>query len=210
MPIETGPGSSLRTEIGGGRAKLGEREQWGSAWIGICGALAVALPWYVLVEMREPGAWRAFFSNGGAAVDEIWWTWGAGLLPWPLLLFATGKRGLGGLARRLREDARARFLLAAAVLPPIAATVLRPREALWILPALPPAAIVLALGIRAGLTGAVKFRLRLALFGAVPLGIVVLVVVMAVWRPGSFEPWIGLASALALSLLTLTTPQRSQ
>ena len=185
-------------------------------WLGALSlVLAIALPWYLAVEARHPGAWRAFFVSSAidpsdrVTIGAVWLAWAGGLLPWPILLLFSGKRGVRGLIEVLQTVPAVRALLVAATSPPIVATFIRPTDATWVLPALPPAAIVLALGIRAGLTGAVEFRMRLALFASAPALALFLVLGIALARPALFDPLVGLSTAVAATLAIAVVATRT-
>ncbi|MCY3023621.1 MAG: hypothetical protein NTW87_31970, partial [Planctomycetota bacterium] len=96
-------------------------------------AAGVAVPWFVMVEQRSPGAWQAMtgevqqgFASTGHVQSDRWWFYfyrlAGGLLPWTVLLviawplFVTRCRGrkteeASGVAVLAREQLRF-FLLA--------------------------------------------------------------------------------------------------
>jgi 4-amino-4-deoxy-L-arabinose transferase len=127
------------------------------AWIAPLTALCVGLPWGVAIALREPGFWRSFiwtehierFTAQHATHREPFWffvpvLW-VGALPWALLWPAAVK----GLRARRAGDPLVRFALCWLVFPCLFLSLSRGKLATYVLPCLPPLAILTALGLRA-------------------------------------------------------------
>jgi 4-amino-4-deoxy-L-arabinose transferase-like glycosyltransferase len=173
------------------------------AWIlGLTAFLLVAAPWYVAADLFDPGYLREFFlqhhlgrftSSGVAFHGAPWWYYapalGLVLFPWSALLPAAL------LATAPRRDPALRYCLCWAALIVGFFSCSHGKLATYILPALPPLAIVVAHAID-GLETATAATRRLA--GA---GLVVVMIVLIVAGPAAMHidhvPWDRLVTASA-------------
>jgi 4-amino-4-deoxy-L-arabinose transferase-like glycosyltransferase len=120
---------------------------WDWCWFGLL-AVAVAAPWFVAVSLREPEFpayffWRHNVERFAAPFDHAKPSWYylpgllLGLLPWALLLPA--------LVRQLREKEKppgVLYALVAAIWPVLFFSLSGCKRPLYLLPALPPLAVV--------------------------------------------------------------------
>jgi 4-amino-4-deoxy-L-arabinose transferase-like glycosyltransferase len=116
---------------------------------GVAAMLAVALPWVIVVILREPDAWRIWFSEVtrvGARQDATgkWYAYGA-LLPYmaPWIVFYLGAWVIA-IVRRSRADVLAMLMVAA---PLVVMSIAKDRSERYMLPLLPAAATLAAMGI---------------------------------------------------------------
>jgi 4-amino-4-deoxy-L-arabinose transferase-like glycosyltransferase len=126
-------------------------------WTMILGCLVVAAPWHLLAWARNGGAfwqdylWKQqilrFFSPSLAHVQPFWYYLPvllAGLFPWTPLAALL-------IRRKTFEDVRVRFLIAWILFALVFFSVARNKLPGYVLPLLPPLAIVFAIGLdRAG------------------------------------------------------------
>ncbi len=128
-------------------------------WLPGLSAIVVAVPWCVMIHIREPDYWNFFFWNehirrfmsSDAQHKESFWyfflTAPAMFLPWTFLLPAA----VPGIKAQLSEDdARGRMLRFCAcwlVLPFVFLSLSRGKLLTYILPCFPPFAILMAAGL---------------------------------------------------------------
>ena len=183
--------------------RLPPMRAWG---LGIAAFLLVAAPWYVAADLFDPSYLREFFlehhlarftSSGLAFHGAPWWYYGPALglmlFPWSALLPAA-------LVATVRDRHPAvRYCLCWAGLIVGFFSCSNGKLATYILPALPPLAIITAHAID-GLAGATTATRRLAC-----AGLVVLVVAVVVAGPAAMHidhaPWDRLVAASARYLL---------
>ena len=125
-----------------------------SAWRPIVAAAIVALPWSVLVQLREPDFWQYFFwvehvqrfTGTDAQHAEPAWYYVAylPLLAWPWILLLPA--AVIGLRRGNGDRDFIGYLVVWAVLPFLFFSASRGKIATYILPCLAPLAILLAAG----------------------------------------------------------------
>lgn len=152
--------------------------------LGILLFLAVALPWFVLVQMKYPGFFHYFFieqqfqryTTAGFNNKQPWWFYIACMLllslPWPLLVPRAGlwKSWLEKMGRELT-------LLMLIWLAAVVGFFSIPQSKLvgYILPAMPPFAIMLAIAVQDRRVGRFKKAASGALIAI--LGIVLLLAI---------------------------------
>jgi len=135
------------------------RDLWRMSWLPVLVAVLVALPWGVLIQLREPDFWHFFFWNehirrfaaGNAQHKEPFWfffvTSPGMFLPWTLLLPAAipgikeGIKDSGALGRLLR------FSCCWLVLPFLFFSVASGKLLTYILPCFPPFAVLMTYGL---------------------------------------------------------------
>jgi 4-amino-4-deoxy-L-arabinose transferase-like glycosyltransferase len=161
---------------------------------------AVAAPWYVAVELADPGYLREFFlrhhvarftSDGTSFHPGPWWYYAPALallfFPWSFLLPAAV------VATVRSRDPGLRYCLAWATVVVVFFSCSGGKLATYVLPALPPLAIVMAYGIHALAPAATRGR-RVAL-----AGLAVLVVALLTAAPAAYHierpPWDELVAA---------------
>lgn len=146
-------------------------------WIPALAALLVALPWCILVALREPDFWHYFFwvehvdrflNPGAAQHPEPFWYFvpilAGGALPWTTLFPAAAV----GLGKAGIKDSLIRYCICWVLFPFLFFSASSGKLGTYILPCFPPLAILLAIGLEkyfdsgnrrlfnvaAGLTGA--------------------------------------------------------
>lgn len=177
---------------------LWERRLWQFlrlAWIPLAVAVLVAVPWAVIVHMREPDFWRYFFWEehvrrffaDTAHHREPFWFYVPLLLgmamPWTLL--APG--AAAGIRREGSKDSLVRFALCWLVLPFLFFSAAKGKLGTYILPCFPPLALLMAGGLLAYVNMGKRKIFDAAawlLIGSFLLGMASLVV----WRVGGFAP----------------------
>ena len=179
--------------------RLPPARAWG---LGLATFLLVATPWYVAADLFDPGYLREFFlqhhlarftSSGVAFHGAPWWYYLPALalllFPWSVLIPAAF------VATRSRREPALRYCFCWAGLILVFFSCSRGKLATYILPALPPLAIVLAYAID-GFASTTAATRRLAC-----AGLFVLAVVVAVAGPAAMHidhvPWDRLVAASA-------------
>lgn len=166
------------------------------AWAPALAAAAVAAPWSLAVHRRAPDFWRyffwqehveRFFGDNPAQHPEPWWFFLAltplALLPWTFLLPAAvrGHRG--------REGARldlARYCITWIAAAYLFFSLSSGKLATYILPALPPIAILLALGLaKIGERPQRRLERGVVLVGAVIFGLAAVGLAVYLSGPGA-------------------------
>lgn len=138
---------------------LAARREWRtlltSPWIVIAVAVAVVLPWGVLVHLREPDFWRYFFwvqhvqrfaGDNAQHPRPIWFYFA--ILPiaaWPWLPFLPA--AILGLRGGARDKAFLWYLATWAVMPLLLLSLARGKLVTYILPCFPPLAVLLGIGL---------------------------------------------------------------
>lgn len=137
---------------------LAWRRQWRALatlpWLPIAVAAAVALPWAVLIHLREPDFWRYFFwvehvqRFAGDEAQHAQPPWFflefLPLIGWPwVLALPAAAIGLRGAPR---DDFR-RYLLLWALLPFLFFSASRGKLLTYVLPCVPPLSILIAAGL---------------------------------------------------------------
>jgi 4-amino-4-deoxy-L-arabinose transferase len=126
-----------------------------SAWWPIAVAVIVALPWSVLVHLREPDFWRYFFwvehvqrfTAGDAQHAAPFWYYAAylPLLGWPWILLLPA--AVIGLKRGSGDRDFVQYLIIWAALPFLFFSASSGKLATYVLPCFAPLSILLAAGI---------------------------------------------------------------
>ncbi len=163
------------------------RELVTSPWWPIAAAALVALPWSVLVYLREPDFWRYFFwvehvqrfTAADAQHAAPLWYYAAYLpllgWPWILLLPAAAI----GLRRSSGDRDFVRYLIIWAVLPFLLFSASSGKLATYVLPCFVPLSILLAAGLERYLAAGYTSAWRLAAVGVALAFVVVLVLLLA-------------------------------
>jgi 4-amino-4-deoxy-L-arabinose transferase len=170
------------------------RDLFVTPWWPIVVAAVVALPWSVLIHLREPDFWRYFFwvehvqrftADDAQHAEPVWYY--AAYLPllgWPWILLlpaaAVGLRRPGGEDRDF-----IRYLMIAALLPLLFFSVSRGKLATYILPCFAPLSILLAAGIERYLAAGHARAWRFA-GGVVLLAFVSALLLLAAAQSGAF------------------------
>ncbi len=129
------------------------------SWLPILAAVLVALPWSILIHLREPDFWRFFFWNehirrfmtDSAQHEESFWFFfmaAPGLfMPWTFLTPAA----LAGIREQIGERSPQgrliRFSICWLVLPFLFFSVSKGKLLTYILPCFPPFAILMSFGL---------------------------------------------------------------
>lgn len=125
-------------------------------WLPLLAVLVVCAPWCILIHLREPDYWHYFFwiehikrfASETPQHPQPFWYYGpvllVAILPWTLLLPAA----IAGLRREKPWPPVFRFALAWFAGPLLFFSASAGKIATYILPCLPPLAILLAAGIR--------------------------------------------------------------
>lgn len=179
-------------------------------WWPIAVAAVVALPWSVLVHLREPDFWRYFFwvehiqrfAANDAQHAEPAWYYAAymPLLGWPWILLLPA--AVIGLRRGSRDRDFIGYLVSWAVLPFLFFSASRGKIATYVLPCFAPLSILLAAGFERYLAAGYARAWRAA--GAVVLVffLTALVLLVAVQKGAFNEPlfWPGDGRRLGIFL----------
>lgn len=125
-------------------------------WIPAITALLIALPWCVLIALREPDFWRYFFwvehvarfiDPGGPQHPEPFWFFVpvlvGGALPWTTILPAAA----AGVRRAGLNDPLIRYCICWLVLPFLFFSAGGGKLGTYILPCFPPLAVLTAIGL---------------------------------------------------------------
>jgi 4-amino-4-deoxy-L-arabinose transferase len=126
-----------------------------SLWIPALFAVMVSLPWAVLIHLREPDFWHSFFwhehihrfmAEDAQHKKSFWYFFmllPIAILPWTFLLPAAWS----GIRKRMFKDSMMRFALCWLLFPFLFFSVSKGKLPTYILPCLPPLAIILSVGI---------------------------------------------------------------
>ena len=177
-------------------------------WLPMLTAIVVALPWSILIHLREPDFWRFFFWNehirrfmaDNAQHKEAFWFFflqAPGMfLPWAFVVPAA----VSGVRNRLNEQGPVsrllRLCLCWLVLPFLFFSLSRGKLLTYILPCFPPFAILLAFGLLQVLTKNPRFKLfqrgvaaSTALFGFILVAFLGVQLVGIHGMPLFSQPW---------------------
>jgi 4-amino-4-deoxy-L-arabinose transferase len=195
---------------------LAARREWRtlltSPWIVIAVAIAVALPWSVLVHMREPDFWHYFlwvqhvqrFAGEDAQHTRPVWFYFAALpiAAWPWLPFLPA--AILGLRGGARDKAFLWYVAAWAVMPLLLLSLTKGKLITYILPCFPPLAVLLGVGLERYLAagGRRAFRAAAAAVGLAFLAGVALLLAAQAGALGA-PPYAPAASAKAAGALCL-------
>jgi len=197
-----------------------------SLWIPALSAVLVSLPWSVLIHLREPDFWHFFFWNEHI---KRFMTEGAqhkesalyfikvlplSLLPWTFLLPAAWS----GIGKRMFNESIMRFALCWFLFPFLFFSISSGKLITYILPCLPPLAIILAAGIRNYLSSG---RKRAFNIGAMLFALLICIIAMTLaafqitgfhgLKPYShiWKPALLIAALLSGALCTLFSSRAS-
>jgi 4-amino-4-deoxy-L-arabinose transferase len=125
-------------------------------WIPIAGAVLTALPWVVLIQIKEPDFWHFFiwnehikrFLSSGAQHHESFWYYcylfPAAALPWIFFLPAA----IMGLKKQRIKTSITRYAICWFFFPFLFFSVSKGKILTYILPCFPPFAILMWMGIK--------------------------------------------------------------
>ncbi len=206
------------------------RDIFRMAWLPLLAAVLVALPWSILIHLREPDFWRFFFWNehvrrflaDNAQHRESFWfffiTAPAMFLPWAFVMPA----GIAGLKDRLQlTNARSRllrFALCWLLFPFLFFSASSGKLLTYILPCFPPFAILMALGLDSALRQGRKrlFQAGVATMAGLFALLLVGLVGLQIFAPQDLHPytrtwkWLMAANGLALMIFFCLRAMRSQ
>jgi 4-amino-4-deoxy-L-arabinose transferase len=126
------------------------------SWIPVAGAVLAALPWVVLIHLKEPDFWHFFiwnehikrFLSPGAQHHESFWYYSylfpAAALPWTFFFPAA----ILGLKKKGIEPSITRFAICWFVFPFLFFSISKGKILTYILPCFPPFAILMSIGIK--------------------------------------------------------------
>ena len=132
---------------------------WRMSWLPIITAILVALPWSILIQLREPHFWpfffwnehvRRFLSNTAQHRESFWFFFMAApgmFMPWTFLVPAAAVGIPGPLTDAGRQGRLMRFSICWLVLPFLFFSVCKGKLLTYILPCFPPFAIIVAIGL---------------------------------------------------------------
>ncbi len=135
------------------------RDFWRMSWLPILTAVLVALPWSILVYLREPDFWRFFFWNehirrfmaGNAQHKESFWFFfmaGPALfLPWTFVAPAAVAGIREQIGGRDSQGRLIRFSICWVALPFLFFSISDGKLLTYILPCFPPFAVLMAFGL---------------------------------------------------------------
>jgi 4-amino-4-deoxy-L-arabinose transferase len=151
------------------------------AWLPLAAAIAVSLPWSIMIHLQEPDFWHFFFWNEhvhrflskNAQHQASFWFYflaaPAMFLPWTFLIPAAA----GGVRHNLKNSTPAaallRYCLCWAIFPFLFFSASSGKLLTYILPCFPPFAILMTLGLAHTLN---QGRGRAFRYGAVLMGLV--------------------------------------
>jgi 4-amino-4-deoxy-L-arabinose transferase len=182
-------------------------------WIPLVAALVVALPWCILIHLREGDFWhyfffvehiKRFFSPIADQHPKPFWYFlpilAGGALPW-FFIFPSAAKGLKGLSLK---DSFPRFLVCWFLFPFLFFSACSGKLIPYILPCFPPLAIILSVGlVRYFEAGKRKtFDFSVCFFGAVTaLAALLLAASLGAdfpWKPiyNPGETWKGVAAVI--------------
>jgi len=200
------------------------------AWLPLATAIAVALPWSILIHLREPDFWHFFFWNEhvrrflspSAQHQESFWFYflaaPAMFLPWTFLIPAAASGVKNNLKNHAASADLLRYCLCWAIFPFLFFSASSGKLLTYILPCFPPFAILMALGLAhtlnqgrarafrhgAGLMGLVSGLLLATLIFLQFFGYHHLLPYSRTWK------WLMLANGLAVMLLCCLLALRSR
>ena len=195
---------------------LAVRREWRtlltSPWIVMTVAIAVVLPWGVLVHVREPDFWHYFFwvqhvqrfaGENAQHARPVWFYFATlPITAWPWLLFLPA--AMLGLRGGTRDKAFLWYVAAWAVMPLLFLSLARGKLVTYILPCFPPLAILLGVGLERYLAagGRRAFRAAAAAVGLAFLAGVALLLAAQAGALGA-APYAPAASAKAAGTVCL-------
>jgi 4-amino-4-deoxy-L-arabinose transferase len=125
-------------------------------WLPLGTAVLIALPWSLMIHLRDPRFWHYFFwvehikrfiSDNPQHPKPFWYfipIMAGGALPWTILLPAT----IPGLGRKWFKEPLVRFAICWLVFPFLFFSASRGKLGTYILPCFPPFVIVTTLGLQ--------------------------------------------------------------
>ena len=124
-------------------------------WIPVAGAVLVALPWSVLIYLKEPDFWHYFiwnehirrFLSANAQHSQSFWYYflilPAAALPWAFLFPAV----ISGLKKKGFENSMIRYAVCWLLFPFLFFSICKGKLLTYILPCFPPLAILISTGL---------------------------------------------------------------
>jgi 4-amino-4-deoxy-L-arabinose transferase len=189
-------------------------------WIPIAGAVLVALPWVVLIHLKEPDFWHFFiwnehikrFLSSGAQHHESFWYYSylfpAAALPWTFFFPAA----IMGLKKKGIEPSIIRYAICWFLFPFLFFSISKGKILTYILPCFPPFAILMSIGIKKYLETGGKKVFSIAAGSLSFLAVTLSVALIAVQIIGfkGFKPYtqtwkwgLGVAGLMILALLLM-------
>jgi 4-amino-4-deoxy-L-arabinose transferase len=188
-----------------------------TCWISLLTALAVSLPWAVMIQIREPAFWhffiwnehiRRFMADNAQHSHSVWFfleVLPGAALPWTFLFPAA----ISGLRVENGKSKLLRFAICWFVFPLLFFSVCRGKLATYILPCLPPLAILAAIGIKRYLEGGWRKAFNTGAWLCFLLSglVAVSLLVIQIWGFHGFKPythpwkWLLLLAVLLISML---------
>jgi 4-amino-4-deoxy-L-arabinose transferase len=163
-------------------------------WAPLVTALAVAIPWAVLVHLREPDFWHYFFwvehvqRFAGASAQHARPPWFyVAYLPgtgWPWILFLPA--ALLGLRADGRDKAFLWYVAAWALLPLLFFSLSRGKVQTYVLPCFAPLSILLAAGLERYFAAGGRRAFRVGVAAIAGVFVLILVLVVAA-QAGAFD-----------------------
>jgi 4-amino-4-deoxy-L-arabinose transferase len=132
---------------------------WRMGWLPIVTAALVALPWSIMIQLREPDFWHFFFWNEHVRRfladtaqhrESFWFFFMAApgmFMPWTFLIPAAAAGIRGPLSDPSRQGRLMRFSVCWLVLPFLFFSASKGKLLTYILPCFPPFAIIMAIGL---------------------------------------------------------------
>jgi 4-amino-4-deoxy-L-arabinose transferase len=196
-----------------------------TCWIPLLTALAVSLPWAVMIQIREPQFWhffiwnehiRRFMADNAQHSHSVWFFFGilpGAVLPWTFLFPAA----IYGLRLENGKNKLLRFAICWFIFPLLFFSVCRGKLATYILPCLPPLAILAAIGVKRYLEGGRKRAFNKGAWLCTLLSglVAVSLLVIQIWGFHGFKPythtwkWLLLFAGLLISMLFLLSSIRA-
>lgn len=192
------------------------------SWLPILMAVLVALPWSILIHLREPDFWRVFFWNehiGRLIPDttehnESFWFYlkaAPGLfMPWAFLTPTVAAGIRGQLKNRGSQDRLIRLSICWLMLPFLFFSIASSKLLTYILPCFPPFAVLMTLGLLNDLRK--EGRNHLFQWGVIVTGVLFGLVLLALiyvqlfgykgFRPYG-RPWKAMMAINAFDLIIL-------
>jgi 4-amino-4-deoxy-L-arabinose transferase len=204
------------------------RELFKIPWVPILFAVLVALPWSILIHLREPSFWHYFFwiehihrfasPIGGQHPKPFWFFVPVilgGALPWTALIPAA----ISGLREMRLRDTLLRFALCWLLFPFLFFSASQGKLGTYILPCFPPLVILLIIGVLRYLErgGKRAFSIGVLVLAVLPAGAAAALLLnqitgfpgFRVYGPGETWKWLLAAAVLllwtALSVLATRT-----
>jgi 4-amino-4-deoxy-L-arabinose transferase len=131
------------------------KELFRTPWVPAAAAVGIALPWAVMIHLREPDFWnyffwtehiKRFFSDNAQHTHPFWYlipVLMVGALPWTSLLPAV----IQGLRKAGLKDPFIRFSICGFLLPFLFFSASRGKLGTYILPCFPPLGILISIGL---------------------------------------------------------------